>query len=237
MGIAVLLVWFTRNPDADPKASNMAMLVLRSRGFGLMNSMTSSAKMETLCCMPTLAKGEGNSVDDAKSNNLCSGSIIRMKSMGESGAPCLSPLQLKIASPGTPFTNTFVVDVLRSPATQEVHLSPKPICRITSKRNGHCTVSKAFVMSSFNMTVGSLRAWSHLAVYCTSMKLSCKDLPFTKALWSAPTSLGSSSASLDASLIKKIDCPVDQTHRSKISDIHCPIHLGKQGDQVLVDCR
>jgi hypothetical protein len=51
-----------------------------------------------------------------------------------------------MVSPGIPFINTLVEEVSNSPLILQIN--PKPICCITSRRNGQETESKALEISS-----------------------------------------------------------------------------------------
>ena len=120
------------------------------------------------------------------------------------GSPCRRPWHVRIGLPDVPLTIIRVDEVANNPHIHVIHLSPKPILVKTSRTNGHCIVSNALVMSSLSMTVGLLSAFNRRAVHCTSLKLSCKDRPFTNALCWWPTNFGSSSASLVAKILSKI---------------------------------
>jgi hypothetical protein len=57
-----------------------------------------------------------------------------MKSMGERGSPCLSPLPCRIGSSGMPFNITLDDDVVRSAVIQLHHFRGKPLrCRRVSR--------------------------------------------------------------------------------------------------------
>jgi hypothetical protein len=57
-----------------------------------------------------------------------------MKSMGERGPPCLSPLPCRIGSSGMPFNITLDDDVARSVVIQLHHFRGKPLrCRRVSR--------------------------------------------------------------------------------------------------------
>lgn len=90
-------------------------------------------------------------------------SMAMTNSNGEIGSPCLKPCACMKLLPGTPLTITLVLAVLSRAATHPIHFMPNPLARSTSKRNGQANESKAFGISSFRNTPGSLRAWIFLA--------------------------------------------------------------------------
>lgn len=91
MGIAALFCKLTRRPEASPNAARILEHALSCSSFGLMNIMMSSTNIDSRCFMPTLASGARTSRLEASSNIRCIGSMIRMKSTGESGRLALIP--------------------------------------------------------------------------------------------------------------------------------------------------
>jgi len=75
-----------------------------------------------------------------------------------------------ILSPGLPFSITLVL------ACQSIHRRGKPICSMTSIKNGQPTESKAFCMSSFGSTAGIFLVLRNRHASCTALKLSWIDL-------------------------------------------------------------
>ncbi|KAM3259152.1 hypothetical protein ACQJBY_050752 [Aegilops geniculata] len=204
MGMAEVFCIFTRRPDAMPYICKILVVVVSSRSTGLMKTITSSAKMDKRCSRPVRANGVRMPSSEANLKRRCSGSMIRMKSIGDNGPPWRSPQQLKIGAPGTPFTMMRVDDVERSPTIQDIHRAPKPMRCRTLRRKGHWTVSKAFEISNFTITAGCFKAWRRRAVHWASMKLSWRNRPLTKALWCWPTKCGSSLVSRQAKTLSKI---------------------------------
>ena len=73
---------------------------------------------------------------DAFSTNRHKTSMTRIKSIGESGSPCLIPRWRTILSLGEPFRRIWVEEVARSLLIMSHQTGPKPkLCR-TSKRKG-----------------------------------------------------------------------------------------------------
>ncbi|KAG2596978.1 hypothetical protein PVAP13_5KG219214 [Panicum virgatum] len=78
--------------------------------------------------------GDSNPSAVALFNISCKGSIAKMKSIGDNGSPCLSPVLCLNHFPLEPFSRTEDVAVPNSVVTHDLHLEPKPICCITSCR-------------------------------------------------------------------------------------------------------
>lgn len=96
---------------------------------------------------------------------------------GGQGSPCFRPPRCWIGSPGTPLIRILVVAVPKRSPIQSSNLLPKPLCSRTSKRNGHCTESNAFVISSLRRTEARLTRCRYRVEFWTSMKLSCRLRP------------------------------------------------------------
>ena len=88
-------------------------------------------------------------------------SAIMRNRYGDSGSPCRSPrLQLN-QGPGTPFTNTADLEVVRRSIIHEHQSSENPLaCRIQT-RLSQSTKSKALAKSNLRTRVGILRWWQH----------------------------------------------------------------------------
>lgn len=164
-----------------------------SLSLGCRNNTTSSAYNEILCCKG-LWDNDSSSPSSALATRCPSTSITNIKSIGDRGSPCLSPLLCRMVFPGIPLRSTWVDEVASKPLRTSLQICPKPSFCNTSKRKGQETESKALVMSSLFCW------WSNLAVCCTSMKLSCINLAFMKALCLRETKLCSFQANLFASI-------------------------------------
>jgi hypothetical protein len=105
-------------------------------------------------------------------------------------SPCLNPRPWATRDPGDPFRRTRVDAVERRAQMQAGSLSLNPIFLRTWSRKDQSTVSKAFVISSFNRIAGCLDLCNLRAVSWTIMKLSWRQRPRTKALWWDPTNCG-----------------------------------------------
>jgi hypothetical protein len=106
----------------------------------------------------------------ASSISRCSGSIAKMKSMGDSGSPCRSPLACLIRFPGTPFTSILDDDVARRVAIQSLYFCPKPKAGKVSRRKIQLTKSKALDMSSLIKREGRLALCRALITFWTCIR-------------------------------------------------------------------
>jgi len=153
----------------------------KSATNGLMKRATLSAYKDTRWPRGLLDKGSSKPNSSALRNRLLSMSMTKMKSMGDSGSPCLRPLLCLISGPGCPLTRIQVDDDPNRLRTRILQLTPNPKWTRISIRNGHETESNALEMSNLKNKLGTFCLCKDLMVCCTKIKLSRMLLPLTKA--------------------------------------------------------
>ena len=110
-------------------------------------------------------RGESNRRLSASAIRALRKSVTMMKSIGESGSPYLSPRAWQIHLPVFLLAMIFVLAEESIKATQSVHRGGNPMCRSSSCRKGHATVSNALAMSTLSKADAGKAS-------CTERKLS-----------------------------------------------------------------
>ena len=122
----VLFRRFMCRPDTVLNSCRMVVVASRSSLVGLMKIAALLAYIEILHLAAARGSLERNPCCVAMSINRCSGSMARMKSMGERGLPCQTPLLWLKADPCYPLSNTFDDAVWKRIETHSCHRGPKP---------------------------------------------------------------------------------------------------------------
>uniref|UniRef100_A0A0A9HWZ3 Uncharacterized protein n=1 Tax=Arundo donax TaxID=35708 RepID=A0A0A9HWZ3_ARUDO len=132
----------------------MCLTASKSAGVGCRNRTTSFAYRETRCPTCLLERGCSNPSLAALTKTEFNTSMTRIKSMGDRGSPCLSPLRCLITSPGSPLSSMRVVAEESRLQTMLHQRGPNPKYLKTSKRKLHEIESNALDISSFSSKRG-----------------------------------------------------------------------------------
>ena len=93
--------------------------------------------------------------------------MIKINNRGESGHPCLMPLDVVKNFEGVPFTNIAKFEDSTQPRIQFTPMKGMPICKRTSLRKVQLTLSKALTKSSlriiaffFSIVMECMNSWA-----------------------------------------------------------------------------
>jgi hypothetical protein len=147
---------FVQSHVAFPKACSKCWRCSTFGAVGQRNKTTSSTYNLVHILIGSAPIRVSNPSWVAFSRNFCSGSMVRMNSIGDSGSPCRSPRPCLIGFLGSPLRRILDEVWLHISAIMLRHRCPNPTCSMNSKRYSHHTLSKALAMSSLISSIGVL---------------------------------------------------------------------------------
>jgi hypothetical protein len=151
--------------------SRMPLSAVMSYFVGLTKIVASSTQSDVLIPLSLAEMGWRIPLSVATFRSLSKGSIAMIKSIGESGSPCLSPLSCFMGFPGVPLRRILEEDEANAMLNQSLHLGPNPNFYRTSRRYAQETESKAFAMSSLMKRALVFFLLNSLMRLCTRTKL------------------------------------------------------------------
>jgi hypothetical protein len=160
-----------------PNSCRMVVVASSSSLVGLMKIAASSTYIEVFHLAAARGSLERTPCYVAMSISRCSGSMARMKSMGERGSPCRTPLLWLKAGPCCPLSSTFDEAVRKRIESHSRHRGPKLNAYRTSNMQGQLTASKALCISSSKKLYASFACACFAP--CSERKGSCHGCSFS----------------------------------------------------------